>query len=163
MYSISEVFVKGDVELLLRNQPVTDKEDFYSWKYNKSGQMTVKSAYWLASSKKIEKNFPEVIDGPSINPLKEQVWKVLTASKIKVFLWKSISNALPTADLITSKGMKVDKRCQTCGEEPETINHMLFACTFAREVWTSSTIPNPRGGGGSLPTLSLLTLTPYWS
>lgn len=42
---ISDVFVKGDVEILMRNQPVTDKSDFFSWKFNKSGLITVKAVY----------------------------------------------------------------------------------------------------------------------
>lgn len=143
---LSEVFVQGDVENLLPNQLVTEIDDFYSWKFNKNGQITVKSAYWLASTLKTEMKLPEALMNPSLNVLKEKVKKVQTSPKIRVFLWKSISEALPTAELITARGMKVDRRCQTCGVEFETINHMLFECSFARQVWALSEIPNPRGG-----------------
>lgn len=144
--SLSEVFVRSDVEILMRNQPVPEKDDFFSWNFNRNGQFTVKSAYWLASSLKSEKNLPEATMNPSLNTLKEKVWKVQTSPKIRVFLWKSLSEALPSAELISARGMKVDMRCQTCGEEPESINHMLFQCSLARQVWALSEIPYPQGG-----------------
>ncbi|XP_013623801.1 PREDICTED: uncharacterized protein LOC106329670 [Brassica oleracea var. oleracea] len=143
---LSEIFVPGDVQLLLQNQPVADRADFFSWKFNKSGLCTVKSAYWLASKEKTEIILPEINMMPSLNVLKERTWKLQTVPKIKVFIWKSISDALPTADLITKRGMKIDKRCQTCGAEVESINHLLFYCSFARLVWANSNIPHPRGG-----------------
>lgn len=69
-----------------------------------------------------------------------------TLPKIKVFLWKSLSEALPTTDLLRSRGMKGVNRCQTFGEETESINHILFDCTFARLVWARSSIPHPKNG-----------------
>ncbi|CAN7044661.1 unnamed protein product [Brassica rapa subsp. trilocularis] len=136
---LHEVFVAGDVEIIMRNQPVVERADYYTWKFNKSGQITVKSAYWLASTTKAKRNLPEAFMEPSVNGLKEEVWKVKTLPKIRVFLWKSLSSALPTADLLNARGMKVDNRCQTCGDESDSINHLLFECCFARRVWR-----NPR-------------------
>lgn len=31
--------------------------------------------------------------------------------------------------------MKVDHNCQTCGEDAETINHMMFRCRVSKEIW----------------------------
>lgn len=112
----------------------------------KTGELTVKSAFWPASSLKAMEQNQEAFTEPSTNVLKEKVWKVKTVPKIRVFLWKALSSALPTADLIRARGMKIDKRCQTCGSETESINHTLFECTFARLVWAESTIPNRNGG-----------------
>lgn len=147
---LAEVFVQGDVEMIMKNQPVVERQDFFTWKFNKSGEMTVKSAYWLASSLKIKDQIPEALALPSTNELKEKVWKVKTLPKIRVFLWKALSSALPTADLICARGMKIDQRCQTCGREPESINHTLFECTFARLVWAVSTVPNGSFNEGSV-------------
>lgn len=130
----------------MRNQPLVERPDFFTWKYNKSGQMTVKSAYWLALTKKAETNLPDAFMEPSINGLKDRVWKVQTLPKIRVFLWKTLSAALPTADLLLARGMKVDNRCQTCGGETDSINHLLFECCFARQVWAIFLIPHRRGG-----------------
>lgn len=129
---LKKYFVQGDVEIIMRNQPVTERADYFTWKFNKSGQMTVKSAYWLASKLKAERTLPEAFFDPST---KEKVWQVKTLPKIRVFLWKSINAALPTADLLIARGMKVDNRCQSCRGESDSINHLLFECCFARLVW----------------------------
>ena len=69
---------------------MVEKSDYFTWMYNKSGQLTVKSAYWLASTVKAEKNLLEVFMLPSLSALKEKVWKVQTVSKIRIFLSKSM-------------------------------------------------------------------------
>lgn len=33
-----------------------------------------------------------------------------------------------------------------CGEDAESIDHMLFECCYARQVWAVSTITNSNGG-----------------
>ena len=71
----------------------------------------------------------------SINTLKAQVWSLKTSPESKTFLWKVLSEALSVADRILSRGMKVDSRCQACGLEREFINHLLFTCDVARQIW----------------------------
>lgn len=83
---------------------------------------------------------------PSLNGLRSQVWKVRTAPKINFFLWKALSNALGVAEEFIARWMKVDPRCQKCGEEGESINHVLFTCPAARLVWATSGFPQPQGG-----------------
>lgn len=112
MNALNDLFVLGDVKMICRHQPVVWKEDFHLWKFNKSGLISVKSAYWLAFLKKIEMNLREVVRLPSINPLKVKIWKTLTAPKIKNFLWKVLSDALPVAELIRGRGLKVEGLCQ---------------------------------------------------
>lgn len=138
--------MQSDVEIITLNQPVCHKDDFFTWIHNKSGQFSVKSAYWLASMAKFKTNFPDSFEFPSLNGLKERVWKVQKVPKIRVFIWKAMSSALPVAELINARGMNVDVRCQACGEEPESINHTLFGCHVVRQVWAMSPIPNPPGG-----------------
>lgn len=64
--------------------------------------------------------------------------------KDKNFSLEIDEDALSTADLINARGMKVDQRCQTCGGEDESINHILFEYSYARQVWDVSTTPNPK-------------------
>lgn len=56
------------------------------------------------------------------------------------------------ADTIISRGMKIDSRCQVCGKEGESINHLLFSCDVARQVWAFSHFPRPQAdfSSGSL-------------
>lgn len=149
---LREVFVPEDVNLIWKHQPVIARPDGFLWKHNRSGNFSVKSAYALAQELKIRKDFPEVLMQPSFNSVKEKVWKVSTAPKIRTFIWKALSDALPVVDLISKRGMKCDDRCQLCGLEGESIQHVLFECDPARQAWALSGIPMPELGfqNGSL-------------
>lgn len=57
-----------------------------------------------------------------------------------------LSEALPVVELITKRGMKVDSRCQVCGDEGESIKHVILSCSLARQVWTMSNIPSHENG-----------------
>lgn len=107
---------------------------------------SAKSEYWLgfSSAKSLVRIEAEAF--PSLNPLKEKCWFLKIPLKLKVFLWKCLSNALHVAEDIAKRGMKVDERCQLCGEEPDTANHILFSCHLARRVWDEVNVPLQCGG-----------------
>ncbi|KAF3543801.1 hypothetical protein DY000_02003720 [Brassica cretica] len=44
------------------------------------------------------------------------------------------------ADNILSRGMKIDSRCQICGLEGESSNHVLFSCTWARQLMSDRSV-----------------------
>lgn len=106
----------------------------------------MKSGYWLACSLDQSDVRRSSKFKPSLNDLRSKIWKINTAPKIKVFLWKALSNALAVSEECEARGMKVDPRCQRCGEIGESINHVLFKCLAARLVWATSGFPFlPRG------------------
>ncbi|XP_018479119.1 uncharacterized protein LOC108850033 [Raphanus sativus] len=136
----------SDIERVLKIKPALGKEDSHEWVHNRSGAYSVKSGYWLAC--KLDQSLvrKQAQSKPSLNGLRSRVWQVRTAPKIKIFMWKALSNALAVAEECLSRGMKVDSRCQNCGEDGESINHVLFTCPAARVVWASSGIPFPLRG-----------------
>ncbi|KAG7551463.1 Zinc knuckle CX2CX4HX4C [Arabidopsis thaliana x Arabidopsis arenosa] len=135
-----------DILRINKIKPVTELEDFYSWKHNKSGDFSVKSAYWLASQSSNLQTRILAEQLPSTNDLKAQVWALQTDPKIHVFLWKVLCGALPVAAALLGKGMKIDSRCQLCGDEDESVNHVLFTCSMARQIWALTGIPSPSWG-----------------
>lgn len=144
--ALEEVFVPSDIQTLLRTQPITSKEDLWAWKFNKSGAYSVKSGYWLAFQEKSKETRRIAEALPSINPLKTQIWKVSTAPKIKMFVWKALSQALPVAAHLIERCVKFDETCQLCGCEGESVNHVLFSCHLARKCWALANIPSLRSG-----------------
>ncbi|XP_010418618.1 PREDICTED: uncharacterized protein LOC104704191 [Camelina sativa] len=139
-------FYPRDVELILKIKPVMSSEDYLIWEHTKSGAYSVKSGYWAAYQREKIDLLTEALMQPSVLPIKNQIWKISTATKIRNFLWKVVSGAIPVADKMLSRGMKVDSRCQSCGLEGESVNHVLFSCTVARQVWAMFNFPVPCNG-----------------
>ena len=144
--ALEDLVVPSDVRILLQNQPVVSKQDFWSWNFNKSGAYSVKSGYWLASQGNFFELKRQMEALPSVNCLKALSWKISAPSKLCCFVWKALSDALSVADLVLARGMKGDDRCQLCGLEGESINHLLFQCDLARQTWAMSNIPLPKNG-----------------
>lgn len=147
---LEELFVPSDVRILEKNQPAVTENDFWEWKYNRNGVYSVKTGYDLAFLESKKSLTRSQTEKTSLNPLKAQVWDIQAPSKLKLFLWKGLSGALSVFDAIKSRGMRCESVCQTCGIDGESINHVLFSCTLARQVWAISQFPHPRGGFNEL-------------
>lgn len=117
--------------------------------HNKSGDFSVSSSYWLACQTQKADLIREAECLSSLNGLKNQVWSLAAPPKIKNFLWRVVSGIVPVADLIASRGLKVDSMCQICGLEGKSINHVLFLCSLARQMWALSIYHNPVCGFNS--------------
>ncbi|KAG7589022.1 Zinc knuckle CX2CX4HX4C [Arabidopsis suecica] len=144
--TLEDLFFPEDILRVKKIKPVVSQSDFWVWKHNKSGDFSVKSAYWLASQELDSQVAFEANALPSVNGLKEEVWQVQTDPKIKVFLWKMLCGAIPVVHALNRRGMSLDDTCQICGVEQETSFHVLFSCTYARQVWALSQVPNPLFG-----------------
>ncbi|XP_024004899.1 uncharacterized protein LOC112082044 [Eutrema salsugineum] len=119
---LEEIFVPGDIDIIMKQRPAVGR------KLKPSNAMK------------------EALAMPSINPLKSKVWSVKTSPKIKMFMWKALSGALSVDDGLQNRGIKVDGMYQVCGQEGESINHVLFECTVARQVWAQANFPFPLEG-----------------
>ncbi|XP_027072055.1 uncharacterized protein [Coffea arabica] len=63
------------------------------------------------------------------------LWKQNVNQKLKVFMWKSLHGALPVRELIFNRTKQGNPMCAGCGEREETIEHMMFQCKKAKEIW----------------------------
>ncbi|XP_042954666.1 uncharacterized protein LOC122291086 [Carya illinoinensis] len=70
----------------------------------------------------------------SISPWKS-VWKLGVVGKVKFFIWKAISNLLPTKGNLYKKKSAENPLCPVCNKVEETVLHGLWECVAAREVW----------------------------
>ena len=69
-----------------------------------------------------------------------KIWLFKLPPKVSNFLWRVISNVLPTCGRLVSKGISISHLCPICLEEEETIWHALFSCSVARSTWHLSSI-----------------------
>lgn len=64
-----------------------------------------------------------------------KLWKMKVPNKVKVFVWKSFHNSIPTMVNLRNHHVLVNGSCSVCKEEMETTDHALFQCSRAREIW----------------------------
>lgn len=143
---LHDLFYPMDIVLIEAMKPIPSQVDFWIWKHTRLGDYSVKSGNWLANQAKFKDLILQEAALPSFNVLKEEIWSSQAPAKIKNFLWKALSGVVSVIDKILSKRVRVDTRCQTCGLEGESINHVLFFCSAAKQVWALSNVPWPEGG-----------------
>lgn len=123
---LQNLVVPEDVPLICSIRPrARNLHDGFCWCYTISGAYSVKSGHELAMKLKQD---TEATAEPSTKWLKTKVWKVKTSSKIKHFLWQSLSDCLPVCDRLVERHCGRDRSCPRCGANRETTNHLLFEC-----------------------------------
>ena len=58
--------------------------------------------------------------------------------KVKLFIWRACKAILPTQTNLFDKGVSQTYSCLWCGDEAETVGHLLWGCEFAQRVWKAS-------------------------
>jgi len=112
-------------------------DDSILWTPSSSGKFSTKSMHHhITSSRQVE-----------VSPLPTFTWKCLWKLKIhhrlRLFLWKSIWNILPTKTRISASIMSstLDTSCSLCSFPTDSLFHLFFSCPIARVVWRNSFWP----------------------
>lgn len=112
-----------------------DAEDKLRWKFTKNGVCNTKSAY--KEFYKGENPSTHQVDPHSIALLKT-VWKEKNIPpKVKVFAWRLLRGALPSALRLNHRIRDISAACYRCGA-PESDFHLFFSCPYSRLTWMMS-------------------------
>lgn len=60
--------------------------------------------------------------------------------KVKFFLWRILTNSLPTKVALVKGTIDIDPVCQRFGEDVETMEHVLRDCRWGKFFWKASMI-----------------------
>ncbi|KAK6123143.1 hypothetical protein DH2020_043139 [Rehmannia glutinosa] len=132
---IKQAFEKHDAEkICAMHLSSRFPPDRMIWRYTKNGDFTVKSAYHALKTQEEASNENRATS-ISINPLWKNIWRLRTLPKIKQFLWRACWGSLPTKEELVKKYMDVDIMCELCGEEPESLTHLLLRCRETTITW----------------------------
>lgn len=99
-------------------------KDKWRWKACSSGEFSVSSAKKLLAAAPC-----------TISQVKMQ-WKVWVPLKVKIMVWRSLINRLPTKDELHKRGVILQSHlCELCDMDVETNTHLFTGCFFTTEVW----------------------------
>uniref|UniRef100_A0A803NY29 RNase H type-1 domain-containing protein n=1 Tax=Cannabis sativa TaxID=3483 RepID=A0A803NY29_CANSA len=77
-----------------------------------------------------------------------RLWALKLPKKVKIFAWRVINDALPTAVNLMHRKILPNAACSLCNCHRESLGHAIFLCTRAKQVWSiakvhmATAIPN---------------------
>lgn len=124
--------VTEDIDKILQIKLSAKAEfDLLGWNYNEDGVYTVKSGYWLSTHLPNQENGLQTFGNVNI---KKKIWKTEVTSKLKHFLWKLLSKALPTGNNLKRRHVVRESQCRRCCQHEETDDHLFFECPYAKHI-----------------------------
>ncbi|XP_019153861.1 PREDICTED: uncharacterized protein LOC109150406 [Ipomoea nil] len=133
---LTDLFQPNDVENIMKIPVSPGYDDTWYWHGDLRGMYSVKNGYRRIVGNHQNNNgtFAEWLN----------FWKLKIPPKWKMFIWRAISDILPTTTNLLIKRVDVDPHCAMCGILQEHTMHALVLCDFAKNTWEQSnlTIPN---------------------
>ncbi|KAL6546504.1 hypothetical protein OROMI_022225 [Orobanche minor] len=111
--------------------------DVLSWAFSKNGLYSVKSGYELALNTK-ENHEASSSSREKEKELWRWIWSIDLPEKIRIFLWKCAKRILPVKANIATRGVMVERCCERCEREDETVEHALRDCPWSNFFWRAS-------------------------
>lgn len=127
---IADIFNERDQQIILNTMVESDLEDdILCWKFENSGQYSVRTAYKLLQRQK-----GLWADNANLKFWKS-VWNIKTPPKALNLIWRSATSCLPTKTQLQTKHVQIDNTCPVCGRGIESIMHALVHCEVAAGCW----------------------------
>ena len=134
-------FNREDAENILRTPiSLSRTGDLHFWIHSKQGEYSVRLCYQLQLKEaRMKAEQAKGESGSSYDDSNTQIWKTLWGlnikHKIKLFIWRCITNTLTARETIFRRTKQGSPCCSRCGDHIETVEHILFHCTQAQKVW----------------------------
>lgn len=110
--------------------------DYMVWGGTKAGVYMVRSAYHLAKDVWSRETGGGSSTSSSMTNMWKHIWKIRGPRTVKMFLWQACNDILPTKENLFKRKITEDPLCPICRLEVETVGHILWSFSSARDVWT---------------------------
>ncbi|GKC96748.1 RNA-directed DNA polymerase, eukaryota, reverse transcriptase zinc-binding domain protein [Tanacetum coccineum] len=109
---------------LIGDVVLSDDRDSWKWSLNASVGFSVASVRSLVDDHTLD------VDTHATK------WNRCIPIKVNVFLWRLMLNKIPSRVNLDRKGIDVGSvLCPICQDDVETVNHVLFSCDMAKDLW----------------------------
>lgn len=134
---IDMVFDRRTATAIKRIQLVNiHSKDQPFWGETSTGEFSVSSAYEMLLKEESSPLSAESSNAGEIRDTWRKVWKLRIPGKVKHFLWRACSEALPTNHNLYRRKIINNQLCNFCERAVETTSHVLWACPYANGVWS---------------------------
>ncbi|KAL9659116.1 hypothetical protein QQ045_028206 [Rhodiola kirilowii] len=125
------------------NSEWDDRDRKYHWKFDGSGDLTVKSAYQVAIRLESQGNCyeGEPSDTGELKKFWQSFWKLQIPNRVKIFGWRLYHDGLPTAQNLARRGCDVENFCWRCGKGGEDSIHLFKDCWWSRSLLQAFNLP----------------------
>jgi hypothetical protein len=110
--------------------------DFIAWGFTKHGRYTVRSGYHMQWRHPFGTRQFTLPGSSANNPVWKTLWKLQIPSKIKIFIWRALHVIIPLKCVMANRHIGNSSECSICKQGPEDIQHLLFMCPTAQDLWT---------------------------
>ncbi|KAL0386175.1 UNVERIFIED_CONTAM: putative mitochondrial protein [Sesamum radiatum] len=121
-----------------------DSEGVWRWRFEQTGKFSVQSAYRQAVIMRDQSMASSSHSNLHLTHGRgsswSMLWRVGVPPKVRLLMWRLCRGALPTMELLARRATGVDVNCVVCGVGVESIRHVFWECSFARQVWALSNI-----------------------
>lgn len=112
--------------ILEKRQILTStSNDLLRWGRNNEGIFNLKEAKRIVTG----------LNYPSPDKTWKDLWNNPHWMKIKLFMWLVQHKKILTWENLRKRGFAGPSRCQLCGLQEETMDHLLNLCSFTSTLW----------------------------
>lgn len=99
--------------------------------------LTIKFSVKLAYREAVKQNELAYLSFIPSSLMWKMLWKLSIPPKFKHFWWKVCVNVIASKENLWRGDYALDPFYPRCNKEIESIEHIVFRCSYAKKVWSS--------------------------
>jgi ribonuclease HI len=134
---IKQLFFDVDAQAIL-SMPVRGMgNDSWAWELERHGMYSVRSAYHCLFKEQWQQQ--DTAQASSSGDITwSRIWKLCVPPKVRVFWWRVVNDFLPAKDVLNRRHIEPIANCDVCGDDKESVKHVLLECTMAKYFWNQT-------------------------
>ncbi|PRQ31932.1 putative ribonuclease H-like domain, reverse transcriptase zinc-binding domain-containing protein [Rosa chinensis] len=135
--SLQHVLTPGDSSVI-QAIPIFSElvDDKLVWPHVMNGEYSVRSGYHVSFNSNIIASAPSPHSSHVVpRSVWTLVWTIRSLPKIRIFLWRVVSNVLATKQNLFRRHLGRSPLCPFCSEFPESVEHLLLSCPWVVQTW----------------------------